>query len=98
MEKKLAHYNLELIKTLIKQNRYFVTASARKAYTELGIEDKEAIEIILNLTARDLYKSMTSYMDSTIWQDVYHGQLKEIKLYIKLQVKEEAIVISFKEK
>ena len=97
MEKRVAHYSLESIKILIEQNRYIVTSSARVSYTELGFEDNEVLDIIKSLKPSDLYKSMTSYHNSKIWQDVYHSRSKGINLYIKLQINEDAIVISFKE-
>lgn len=98
MEKKIAHYNLESIKELMHQNKYYITASARSYYVGLGIDDDEVLDVIFNLLPADLYKSMTSYNNSAIWQDVYHSKLREIKLYIKLQIRQEAIVISFKER
>jgi hypothetical protein len=43
-------------------------------------------------------KSMTSFQNSSIWQDVYYKQAKNIDLYIKLQITQNAIIISFKER
>lgn len=97
MEKKVAHYSLESIKTLINDNKYRVTSSARVTYTQLGLDDEEALSIIKSLRPKDLYKSMTSHHDNTIWQDVYHSKYQIIDLYIKLQINEDAIIISFKE-
>ncbi|MFP4487294.1 MAG: type II toxin-antitoxin system MqsR family toxin [Campylobacterales bacterium] len=98
MEKKVAHYSLDSIKTLIKDEKYFITKSARMDYIKLGLNDDEVLKIINTLKNRNLYKSMTSYSNTQIWQDVYHTSYKEIELYIKLQISEDAIVISFKER
>ena len=55
-------------------------------------------EVIAKLTAKNLYKSMTSYSNHLLWHDVYHSKYEDVELYIKLQVKENAIIISFKER
>ena len=98
MEKRVAHYSLDSIKRLIKEDNYMVTLSARQSYTELGLSDDEVLDVINGLKASDLYKSMTSYRNHKLWHDVYHSRCRGIELYIKLQVKEDAIIISFKER
>ncbi len=98
MEKRIAHYSLETIKKMILEKNYFVTGSARLDYTALGLSDDEVIEIVLSLVPKDLYKSMTSYRNNKIWQDVYFKSAYDINLYIKLQITQKAIIISFKEK
>ncbi len=98
MQKRVAHYSLQSIKDLISQNQYFITRTARVDYTNLGLDDEDVIEIIMSLVNQDLYKSMTSYSDNKIWQDVYYKNIDDLKLYIKLQITEKAIVISFKER
>lgn len=98
MEKRVAHYSMDSIKELIRQQKYFVTNSARMGYIELGLEDEDALGVVLSLTPKNFYKSMTSHHDSKVWQDVYHSSFGNIQLYIKLQVVENAIIIAFKEK
>ncbi len=98
MEKRIAHYSLSLIKGLISKKKYVVTLSARQSYTALGFDDDEVLAVIDELQPIDLYKSMTSYNNHLLWHDVYHRSHKGIELYIKLQVKEDAIIISFKER
>jgi len=41
---------------------------------------------------------MTSYKNYKVWQDVYYLTYKSVKLYIKLQLIDKAVVISFKKK
>ena len=41
---------------------------------------------------------MTTYYDVKIWQDVYHVDVQSINLYVKLQIHDDAIIISFKER
>ncbi len=80
MQKRVSHYNLDSIKELVSANQYFITQSARQGYFELGFDDDKVIEIIMSLLNKDLYKSMTTYHDNKIWQDVYH---KTIGLLLK---------------
>ena len=98
MQKRVSHYNLDFIKELISANQYFITQSARQGYFSLGFGDDKVIEIIMSLKNIDLYKSMTTYQNNKIWQDVYHKNVNNIELYIKLQITDKAIVISFKER
>jgi motility quorum-sensing regulator/GCU-specific mRNA interferase toxin len=46
------------------------------------------------------FKSMTTFADHRVWQDVYRVPARELELYIKFQadVVTEFIVMSFKEK
>ena len=98
MQKRVAHYSLRSIKDLIKEGQYFITKTARVDYINLGLDDEEVIEIIMSLINQDLHKSMTSYSNNKIWQDVYYKNIDDLELYIKLQITEKAIVISFKER
>ena len=57
------------------------------------------LAVIAALTRRDFYKSMTSYADHHIWQDVYHAATPVRKeAYIKITLRDAAPVIQFKEK
>lgn len=98
MEKRVAHYSLDLIKKLIKKECYRITGSAYKDAVSLGFEEVDILEVILNLSPKELYKSMTTYYDVKIWQDVYHVDVQSINLYVKLQIHDDAIIISFKER
>ncbi len=98
MEKGSAHYDLQEIKNLIKNDEYRITNSARVSYAELGLCDEDVLEIIASLKPNELYKSMTSYRNHKIWHDVYIKKLDKLSLYIKLQIYEKAIIISFKER
>ena len=80
MQKRVAHYSLQSIKDLISQNQYFITRTARVDYINLGLDDEDVIEIIKSLANQDLYKSMTSYSNNKIWQDVYHKTIDKLEL------------------
>jgi len=102
-EKRKSHYDLEELKELVRKERWIVTKTAEKRAVELGLSHYEIKEIILSLRQEDFYKSMTSYRDYKLWQDVYKPKVlireEYIELYIKLQKSpdEKCIIISFKQ-
>jgi motility quorum-sensing regulator/GCU-specific mRNA interferase toxin len=100
MDKFKAHYSLLKIKQLAKAENYKITATARKtAFEDFSLLENEIIDVILSLEITDLYKSMTSHNDSTLWHDVYLKRIMNTTAYIKLQILDEnSIIISFKEK
>ena len=55
--------------------------------------------MIASLSRREFYKSMTTYADHRVWQDVYHAATPIRKdAYIKITLRAAAPVIQFKEK
>lgn len=99
MEKRTAHYDLAVVIPRVRQHRASAfTKTALDGGRRMGLTLAEMIEVICQLTPRCLYKSMTTYADNTIWQDVYHADTKAGKAYIKLTLRENgAPVIQFKE-
>jgi motility quorum-sensing regulator / GCU-specific mRNA interferase toxin len=55
------------------------------------------LDIVIPLTSRDFYKSMTTYADHTLWQDVYRPVIKVGGVYLKLTVVDDLLIVSFKE-
>jgi motility quorum-sensing regulator/GCU-specific mRNA interferase toxin len=100
MDKKRPTYNLEDIKeALSSQDLLRITRTARKSVIEMGLRDSDVINIIQRLEASNFYKSMTSYQDHRVWQDVYHTKYGELILYLKFTIDSEGFfVLSFKEK
>lgn len=100
MEKRVAHYNLNEIQSIVAQAGIRVfTATARQGLENMGLTAAQGVEVILSLTRRQLYKSMTTIADRHLWQDVYHATCQNGKqAYIKLTRREGALVIQFKEK
>lgn len=98
--KKIPHYNLEDIKQLVNEEDVFVTNQATLDADYIGYKHKEIFEVILNLKESDFYKSMPAEKNPLLWQDVYHYEVNDtgIVLYVKLQVRGKAVVVSFKEK
>jgi len=100
MEKQVPHYHLTAIKTRIMQDGILVfTATARQGASALGLSDLDAIGVVLNLQRAHFFKSMTTHADHRVWQDVYHAPCPNEKTaYIKLTMRDGALVIQFKEK
>lgn len=101
MEKNTPHYDLAVIKAEVRRlGRQAFTKTAEKTGLDLGFGFKEMQEIVFELQNRMLYKSMTSYDDHRVWQDVYHIHSKDLEIYIKVTYRPGGgpPVISFKEK
>lgn len=65
----------------------------------MGLTSTEMLSVIAALTRGDFYKSMTTYADHRVWQDVYHATTPVRKeAYIKITLRDAAPVIQFKEK
>lgn len=99
MEKHTPHCKLSVVKTLINAGRVTATGSAAAGARAVGIDTLSGMcDVVLSLSRADFYKSMTTHADHTIWQDVYrcatHGG---IRLYVKLTVVEDVLIVSFKE-
>ncbi len=74
MEKRLAHYQLELLKaTVIERGIDTFTATARCNARLMGLDEADALSVVLGLKHGMLFKSMTTHSDSKTWQDVYHA-------------------------
>jgi motility quorum-sensing regulator / GCU-specific mRNA interferase toxin len=65
---------------------------------ELEMTEQQALGVIRSLTRSNFHKSMTTYTDHKVWQDVYFSEWNAIPLYIKFQMNDEYFVISFKER
>lgn len=100
MEKLRAHYVLQDIQTVVLRDgdRAFTFAAQRGAES-MGLSRAEVLGVVLSLTGRMFYNSMTTHADNTVWQDVYRAPCPNGKMaYIKLTVQAGAVVIQFKEK
>jgi len=64
----------------------------------MGFATNDVLSVVSSLTIRDLYKSMTSHADHTVWHDVYHADTSHGVVYLKLTVVENLLIVSCKEK
>ncbi len=59
-----------------------------------------SVETIAGIDRKMFYKSMTTFADHRVWQDVYHVPARGVALYVKFQadIVTEFTVMSFKER
>ncbi len=83
-----------------KKSDFGIKKSALLGAAALGFGRREIHEAIGAMMPHHFYKSMTSYQNHRIWQDVYHVPYKNHTLYIKFAqgVITEFDLLSFKEK
>ena len=97
MEKHSPHCPLSKVKELAKAGKIRATATAMQCARRLGFRGSAMFAEIERLERDEFYKSMTTYANHTIWQDVYHHQSPAGMLYIKVTVVDDVLVVSFKE-
>ena len=74
MEKRTPTYDLSAILDAARRKKLKVTRSAALGAMALGIDYDGICKVVAGLSRRDFYKSMTTYADHAVWQDVYHGE------------------------
>ncbi|MDP2795010.1 MAG: type II toxin-antitoxin system MqsR family toxin [Sulfurisoma sp.] len=97
MEKHLPHCKLSVVHTFVQQGKVRATASALAGGAVLGFDFAGIVEVVEALTPKDFYKSMTTHADHRIWQDAYRPTTAAGKVYLKLTVIDDVLVVSFKE-
>lgn len=101
MEKRRPTYDLEAIKlTCGSIDTLAMTSSALRDAAALGFDRAGITETINSIERKMFFKSMTTFADHRVWQDVYHVPARGLTLYVKFQadVITEFTVMSFKEK
>jgi motility quorum-sensing regulator / GCU-specific mRNA interferase toxin len=101
MEKRRPTYDLEAIKAVLGVvGTLSMTSTALRDAFRLGFDRAGVAETIASIDRRMFYKSMTTFADHRVWQDVYHVPARDMLLYVKFQadVVTEFAVMSFKEK
>lgn len=97
MEKNKPSCSLSQVKALVEAGKISYTKTALLTAESLGFNRLGIKAEVLKLEANEFYKSMTTYRDSTVWQDVYRHRSATGMLYIKLTVCDGVLVVSFKE-
>ncbi len=97
MEKRTPHYRLQTIQSLVEAGKVRTTHSARAGANALGFDYAGMLAVVVALEPADFYKSMTTHVDHTIWQDVYRPATPAGDVYLKLTVIDDALIVSFKE-
>ena len=96
MEKFNPTYNLEEF----KNSNFGITMTAQKTAADLGFDKNDVHRFVSTMEPKHFYKSMTSYANHKIWQDVYHVPYGDLVIYVKFtqNVISEFTLLSFKEK
>jgi motility quorum-sensing regulator/GCU-specific mRNA interferase toxin len=97
MEKSTCHCRLEIVRAFIEAGRVRATRSASKEAAAMSLNFDGIVDVVLSLSSRDFYKSMTTHDDHRIWQDVYRPDTSVGPVYLKLTVVDEVLIVSFKE-
>ena len=101
MEKSRPTYDLQAIKAALSSiDTLSMTVTAFRQAIELGFDRAGIVSVIGSMERRMFVKSMTTFSDHRVWQDVYHVPSNHLLLYVKFQsdVVTEFRVMSFKEK
>ena len=97
MEKATPHSKLAVVRTLIEAGKVRSTQSALVGAAAMGFNFEEIVAVIMALTPKDFYKSMTTHADPRIWQDVYRPTTDAGGVYLKLTVIDDVLIVSFRE-
>jgi motility quorum-sensing regulator / GCU-specific mRNA interferase toxin len=97
MEKRTPHCQLVMVKRLVQEGKVRSTFSALAGAAALGIDFNGIVATVLALTPTDFYKSMTTYADHRVWQDVYRPTTHAGEVYLKLTVIDDVLIVSFKD-
>lgn len=76
------------------------TSTAVRTAAALGFDRQGMVDVIQGIERRHFVKSMTSYADHTVWQDVYNVPSVAGDLYVKFTAGAvtEFLLLSFKGK
>ena len=97
MEKSTPHCKLPVVKGLIEAGKVRATMSALVGGAALGFDFDGIVEVVMALAPADFHKSMTTHADHRIWQDVYRPMTAAGRVYLKLTVIDDVLIVSFKE-
>ncbi|MBI5506735.1 MAG: type II toxin-antitoxin system MqsR family toxin [Deltaproteobacteria bacterium] len=97
MEKRTPHCNPAVVKALVAAGKVRATVSALAGAAALELDLPGIVAVLEALTARDFHKSMTTHGDHTIWRDIYRRITAAGRVYLKLTVIDDVLIVSFKE-
>jgi len=97
VEKRTPHCKLPVVKALIEVGKVRATFTALSGGAALGLDFEGMVGVVMALTTQDFHKSMTTYADHRIWQDVYRPMTEVGEVYLKLTVIDDVLIVSFKE-
>lgn len=81
MRKRRPTYDLDAIKmTFGSVDTLAITTSALR--DALGLDRAGIVEVIGGMTRKMFVKSMTTFADHRVWQDVYYVPARDVVLYV----------------
>ena len=86
MEKNKPHCPLQRVKELISEGRFNMTKTATASAAALDFTEEAVMQELLALNRGEFYKSMTTYNNHKVWQDVYRQPRLEWGCSVKLTV------------
>ena len=100
MEKRSPHYDLARVQAdVARLGAAAFTKTALDGGRIMGLTTMEMLAVIASLTRHNFYKSMTTYADHRVWQDVYYAETPVRRdAYIKVTLRDMAPEIQFKER
>ncbi|ECC1694940.1 type II toxin-antitoxin system MqsR family toxin [Salmonella enterica] len=99
VDKWTPHTDLETVKDMVRQGKRRMTISAYNGAAAMGFGSRdEMYDAILALTPADFHKSMEAEKDPGYWQEVYRPTYLGQQIYLKFIVKDDVVIVSFKEK
>ena len=77
-----------------------MTTTALRDAVSLGFDRMGVVAVVRSVEPAMFFKSMTTYADHRLWQDVYHVPSGDLILYLKVKadVVTEFRIVSFKER
>lgn len=82
---------------MVRAGKVRATFTALSGGAALGLDFNGMVDIVMALAPGDFHKSMTTYVDHRIWQDVYRPVTIAGSVYLKLTVIDDVLIVSFKD-
>lgn len=91
-------YDLLLVQEAVRRGDVQATQVALDGAAALGLDFDDITACVLALDDSDFYKTMEARKMRGLMQDVYRPTYDGISIYLKLQMRSGAVVISFKQR
>lgn len=98
-EKRKPTYDLATFQSWALSDLFQMTGTALRTALALGFTQEDVIKVTQTMTRDHFQKSMTTYADHKVWQDVYYVPSRVGELYVKFRADAvaEFTLLSFKE-
>jgi motility quorum-sensing regulator / GCU-specific mRNA interferase toxin len=84
MEKHRPTYDLDAVRDAMgSASTLAMTTTAVRDAAAMGFDRWGVADVIVGIERRMFVKSMTTFADHRVWQDVYHVPAADLVLYVK---------------